>query len=191
MKNLSQQEAPTNSKSKSNTTVPPRLIYRKSDSGSKKVPKLSRTLKRRPVFKDFEQSDIKYLWAAYKLGKTALPEGIPATEFENYILQVMGNEYEFGWVFGNHLGFVFGSVAGPLVLIRDMTWLKASPREKIEHMVNFFNILRKEMKFIFYSTDKDKDFYVHVAKHGIIRRIGQLNDLGETLTLWESRCQAQ
>lgn len=128
------------------------------------------------------------------MGLTAFPEGLDAKEFDNHLDNIVDMEYDFGWTLIDKkpIGFVFGSVAGPLVLLRDTTWMPtASPRNKIEHIVHLLNDLRKQMKIIFYSTEKDKDYYVHVAKHGITRRVGKLEDMGEHLTLWETRWQAQ
>lgn len=171
------------------------MISRKSASAYTKLPRLSRTLKRKPVFRDFNEDDIKYLWVAYKRGDVKFPKDLTPPQFDQLVIDTLDNQYEFGWAFLHDekpVGFVFGSVSGPFVLLRDVTWLPtASPRNKMEHIVNLANVLRKSMKLIFTSTEKDKDFYTHVARHGITRRVGHINDLGETLALWESRCQVE
>lgn len=176
-------------------TVQPNSTSKKSDSGYTKLPRLSRTLKRRPVYRDFEEGDLKYLWVAYKKGLMDIKEDLSPKDFDEAMINIVDSEYEFGWTFmegKTPVGFAFGSVAGPLVLLRDLTWLpNASNRNKIEHIVNLLNDMRKRMKIIFYSKENDKDYYAYIARHGIIRRVGHLHDMGETLSLWETRWQVR
>lgn len=167
------------------------MTSKKSDSDYKKRPRLSRTLKRRPKYRDFIEDDLKYLWVAYKLGRTGLPENLDPKEFDEYAVNLMLTEFEYGWTFihnGKPIGFIFGDKAGPMTLLGDVIWLNdVSSRMKLEHIVNFLNDKRKIMKIIFYCTDEWKQFYLHIARHGITKRIGRINDMTEPLTLWETR----
>ena len=49
--------------------------------------------------------------------------------------------------------------------------------------------MRKERLLIWESKKKDRDFYEHVAKYGIIRRIGHFEGLvkDEPVILWQTR----
>ena len=169
-------------------------ISKKSVSGSKPPPRLSRTLKRNPKFRDFIGDDLKYLWVAYKKGDTTLPKDMSPKEFDIYTVNMMLSEYEFGWTFienNTPIGFIFGIKAGPLVLVGDVIWLPmATERNKVEHIVNYINVIRRQMKIIFYTSEKWKKFYLYVAKLGITKRIGNIQDMSEPLTLWESRWAA-
>jgi len=78
------------------------------------------------------------------------------------------------------VGAVFGKYMGPFLLLADAKWLNwATDRNKIESIVDLLNELRKETLVIFYSNMQDKNFYMHVVKHGIARRIGSIDDLYE------------
>lgn len=155
---------------------------KKSASDLKKPPKLKRTLKRDPVFREINADDLRYLWVTYKLGELKLPEGLEPKEFNETVLSVLEQNYDYGWAFvkkGKPIGFLFGSIAHGMTFLSDAVWIKATPRNKLESIVNICNTLRKGMKFIFICDQKDKDFYVHVAKHGIIRRVGHINDISD------------
>lgn len=166
-------------------------ISKKSASDLKKQPKLKRTLRRNPVFREINSEDLRYLWAAYKLGELKLPENLEPKEFNETVLAILERNYDYGWAFesnGKPVGFLFGSVTQGITFLSDAIWIKATPRNKIENIVNIFNSLRKVMKFIFICDQQNKDFYVHVAKHGIIRRVGQINDISDyPMVQFESR----
>ena len=163
-------------------TAKNRSISKKSASGLKKPPKLKRTLRRSPVFREIDSNDLRYLWVAYKLGELKLPEGLEPKEFDETVLTILDTNYDYGWALlekGKPIGFLFGSIAGGITFLSDAVWIKASSRSRIEHIVNIANILRKAMKFIFLCEEKDNHFYVHVAKHGIIRRVGHIHDISD------------
>jgi len=172
-------------------TAKKRSTYKKSASDLKKPPRLKRTLKRDPVFREINSDDLRYLWVTYKLGELKLPEGLEPNEFNETVLTILNQNYDYAWAFikkGKPIGFLFGSIAHGMTFLSDAVWIKASPRNKIENIVNICNILRKVMKFIFICSEKDKDFYVHIAKHGIIRRVGHINDISDhPMIQFESR----
>ena len=76
------------------------------------------------------------------------------------------------------VGILTGIYAGPMVLLGDASWFPwASDRNKLESMVNIFNELRKQFLGIFYCALSDKKFYEHIARHGIIKRIGHIDGI--------------
>ena len=78
------------------------------------------------------------------------------------------------------IGVVGGRFVGPFLFIGSMNWFKwASKRNIYESVVNTLNELRKNYIVLFHSNMEDKDFYVNVAKHGIIRRVGTVHDVYE------------
>lgn len=166
------------------------MISKKSDSG--RLPRLNRTLKRNPQVRDLTGDDLKYLWVAYKQGSLPLQEGLTPQEFDDAAIDALLSIYNFGWTFlkdNKPIGFTFASSVGPFLFLGDAIWLpNASPRNKIEHATNLLNILRKETKAMFTCEQKDNDYYLHIARHGIIRRVGHITGMDKPMILWESKC---
>lgn len=160
----------------------------KSDSGSR--PRLKRTLKRKVEIRDFTEEDIKFLWVAYKKGTLEAQEGLSAQEFHESVVETMLANFDYAWVIecqGKVVGVLTGINSGLFVLVGTMIWMPwASPRNKIEGIVKYLVVIRKKVMVLFHAKPVDKDFYIHIAKHGIIRRIGTLHDMGpEPLALFQ------
>jgi len=88
------------------------------------------------------------------------------------------------------VGVVGGRFTGPLLFLGSMIWFPwASKRNIYESVVNTLNELRKEYLILFHSSMEDKEFYVNVARHGIIRRVGTVHDVYEDgpAALFETR----
>lgn len=160
-------------------------------------PRLSRTLKRWVEFRPIEDEDIRYLWAAYKKNTFDgyVKKDLTAKEFKIEITELMLNSYSGVYVClaNTKQGFVpvgVIPVAGIYLgwMIGDVRWFPwASTRNIIESFVNFINEMKKEVYLLGYCSDKDKDFFVYMAKHGIIRRVGSINPKDKHLKLFESR----
>ena len=76
------------------------------------------------------------------------------------------------------VGLFSGKFNGPMLFIGSAVWFKwASSRNKIECAVHALNELRKEYIVLLHSNMKDKEFYVNIAKHGVIRRVGTIYDV--------------
>lgn len=168
------------SKQKTNSPSP------KSDSDSKSHPKyrLRTTLKRKPTFHELNEGDIKYLWAAYKLGTFGTVKDITPDEFKADLAYHLGHfDIAFSLVADTKkgripVGVVGGRFNGPLLFLGSMTWFPwTSKRNIYESVVNTLNELRKKYIILFHSNMDDKDFYVNVARHGIIRRVGTVHDV--------------
>ena len=46
----------------------------------------------------------------------------------------------------------------------------ATPREKLETIVNFLNEIRRQVSTFIFSSEKDTPFFNHICKYGILRR---------------------
>ncbi|MFQ5493646.1 MAG: hypothetical protein ACE5DX_05825 [Candidatus Dojkabacteria bacterium] len=78
------------------------------------------------------------------------------------------------------IGSISGINSGPFLILGDTTWFYwASQRNIYESTVNFFNEIRKTVLALFYANLANKSFYEHIAKHGIIRRVGTIYNLYE------------
>jgi hypothetical protein len=174
----------------------------KSESSSKPHPKyrLKKTLKRKPTYRDLGEDDLKYLWALYKKGGLGVMEdGLDPQGFDEAIRNYLTSVYDHGWVLEAQtkkgrmpVGVVFGLVTGKLTIIGDMLWFPwASWRNKAESAVGFINHARKDHLLLFWTPKDDvrkRKFLEYIAKHGIAKRVGTLDDLtDEPLALFQSR----
>jgi len=170
----------------------------KSDSGSKLLPRhrLKRTLKRKPEFHEISEGDLKYLWAAYKLGSFGEAKDITQEEFNawvsgyldetdrTYILVAETNKGKIP------VGMLSGRFNGPLFFVWNAAWFKwATNRNKYETVVNALNELRKDYVVIMHNHMDDKKFYEIIAKHGVTRQVGRLFDVYDDCPAqeWQTR----
>lgn len=146
---------------------------------------------------------MRYLWAAYVKGAfkqndfVNVATGLNEVEFSNYIRGIIFSAYNNGWVLeAKHndkyipMGIVFSVSTGPFNLIGDMTWFPwATNRNRIESAVHFINEARKDRLIVWYSHPEDSDFYVHIARHGISKRVGSIDGLyeGEQARFWQAK----
>jgi len=167
-----------------------------SDSKSRVKYRLKRTLRRKPKFHEIEQADVKYIWAAYKLGSFGEQTDITQEEFNLRLFQTI-EETDRTYIFvapTNNgtipVGMVSGTFNGPIFFVGNALWFKwASDRNKLESAVHFLNELRKEYVVVIHNHMDDKQFYEVVAKHGVIRRVGRLYDVFEDCPaqIWQTR----
>jgi len=128
--------------------------------------------------------DRKYVWAAYKLGTFGPDISADTKVFTkqlNEFLALHNIEYIVESVTPKGripVGMIGGKFMGPILYLGDMTWFPwASDRNKMECMTNILNELRKHYIVMFYCSMDDKNFYINIAKHGVIRRVGTIYDL--------------
>ena len=144
-------------------------------------------------FRDFADQDIKYLWAAEKYnGHEINPE-----EFKEAIYERFNESYDFAWTIEANtkngyrpIGVIFGLHSGPFILLGDMTWFPwSSKRNIIEGTTNFINAMKKDFLLLGYTNLKDKKFFEHIARHGILKRVGTIDGLykDEPAALFQSR----
>jgi len=141
----------------------------------------------------YEEGDIKYFWASEKhSGNETDPE-----DFAERLKATLFSYYDVGFTMEAltpkgrlPVGAVFGKYVGPFLWLGATKWLGwASERNKIESAVNLLNELRKDGLVMLYSNMADKDFYTHISKHGVIRRVGTIHDLieDEPVALFQTR----
>ena len=134
--------------------------------------------------------DIKYLWAGYKKGvfDDIFKEGLSAKTFSEVAVEYVLSAYTHSWILGEKpVGVVFGVNLGPFIYLGTMKWFPwTTNRQKIENAVGFLNEIRKELFCVWDCNEEDKRFYEHIARHGIIRRVGTLHGLNHA-KLWETR----
>lgn len=164
-------------------------------SVSKRRPKyrLYRTLGRKVSFRDFKDEDIKYLWAAEKFnGHEVDPE-----EFKESIREHFLSNYDYAWIVEattksgfRPIGVIFGLHCGTFLMLGDMTWFPwASKRNIIEGTTSFINKMRKEYLLLMYTNIEDKKFAEHIARHGILKRVGTIDGIykDKPAALFQSR----
>lgn len=169
------------SKSKQSLTVKRTSQSQKSDSASRS---LSRTLKRKPQFWEMTDKDLRWTYAAYKLGAfgpitSKSPEQFNQ-EFQDRVMLhdvvfMMQSVTEKGRI---PVGITLGKFMGPILFLGDTTWFPwASSRNKMECATHVLNELRREYIVMLFCDWNEKEFYVNIAKHGVIRRVGKICDL--------------
>lgn len=156
-------------------------LSQKSESSSKPLPRLSRTLKRKPSIRLITKDDFKYIWASYRLSqkdhegldkfKLALDSYLSSRD----IIWILESVTSKGRI---PVGYLSGEFVGPMLHLDEVQWFNwASKRNKVECSVAGLNEIRKTYVALFLSPMKDKEFFVHIARHGIIRRVGTINDV--------------
>lgn len=151
--------------------------------------RLSRTLKRFVEFRPMEDEHLRYAYAAYKKGgldallAPFTEHDMTPPEFRDAFINHAQLYYDDIWVFyANSLrreyepvGFVGTSrtkVRQPVFIVDTIWFPWASPRNRVESMVNWLNERRKEDIVTEYAQMKDKAFFEHICRHGIMRRVG-------------------
>ena len=174
----------------------------KSDSDSVRPAnkwRLRKTLRRRNTdLRQIEPDDMRYLWAAYKLGKLsglALPEGMSADEFAGSADQKLSQHCQMGWTMladDKVVGFVFGAHSPfnafiEILLVIWMPW--ASKRTIIESTIGFISHMRNKHNFMGCATPENKRLYEVAAMHGLVCRIGTSYIVipGKATAIFESR----
>lgn len=142
--------------------------------------------------RDFVEDDIKFMYVAYKKGTLAAQAGLSPAEFHNSMIDWMLKHYDYAWTIakdGKPIGVVSAINCGTFAMLGDVTWMPwASARNKIEGCARIFVELRKRLFFMFHADRKNRDFYVHMAKMGLVRRVGTIHEMAdEPLALFQSR----
>lgn len=169
----------------------------------KKKWRLSKTLSRRVEVRPIEDDDVRYVWAAYRLGSADLnkifPEGMSAAdfkfEFEKFILANMSGawtvlaETKKGY---RPVAIVTGHAIPLFMFLSGIVWFPwASKRNLIEGVVAICKELGKQFPLLGFVPEENKKVWETAAIHGVAHRIGTSHRTGEKMTVWESRTNVQ
>ena len=169
----------------------------KSGSGSLAVkPKITRTLRRGGHVEEINADHMKWLFAAYRKGAFDwFPEGLDPKGFDEKFFSEF--ETHGGVILFDAKDQPFGYVAvamhpqSPRIIEPHVFWFPwASVRNKIEGAVRFISEAGKQYKVMIYTSLEDKELYVHVARHGLLRRVGTVHDYfheNQKLAVFESK----
>jgi hypothetical protein len=163
-----------------------------SDRRPKKY-RLSRTLKRFVEFRPMDDEHVRYVYAAYRKGaldglSVDFKPEMPAPAFKEAFYGHVARMYDDAWVLYatsqrgayepvGYVAVTTTKVAQPL-FIADTIWFPwASSRNRIESMVNWINEMRRDNLITEYAQMKDKRFFEHICRHGIMRRVGTKHGL--------------
>lgn len=158
------------------------------DSGLRDKWRLKRTLRRSVDCRPIENDDIKYAFAAYRLGALAplgdafTDAGMTADEFKTAFEKTVMERFHGVWtLFAKTkrgfipVGLVFAAWERnrPFMTIDGMIWFPwSSARNKVEAIVNYLNVVRAQMSMVFYVLPEHKRLYEVCAMHGVVRRVG-------------------
>ena len=170
-----------NSKSRQQSSKKQTSQSTKSASDSRS---LTRTLRRKPRFWEFGPEDRKFLYAAYKQKAFGEFTNSGPREFDKQLDDYLAL-HEIAFIVESKtkegqipVGMIVGKFMGPILFLGDTTWFPwASSRNKMETITHLLNELRKRYIVMFFCEQKDKEFYLNIAKQGIIRRLGTIYDL--------------
>lgn len=138
-----------------------------------------------------DPDDLKFLYAAWKLGNTPL-SAIQASTPEEFIDRFTvhsAQRYHVAYTMvatppGKNtmpVGVVFGirPFYGHSVLwIGDFIWFPwASARNKLEAAVHFLNQMRKDHCIVGFCEPVAINFFEHICRYGVLRRAGTVFDM--------------
>lgn len=140
-----------------------------------------------------DDDDVKYLYASWRLGKFA-PEGLSIeSETPEAFTETFGayiaERFQVAYTIiakapGKDVmpvGIVFGITPyrDKNVVLADLVyWFPwASPRNKIEGAVHFFNQMRRDWVVLGIFDMSDVPFLDHICRYGVMRRVGTIFDL--------------
>lgn len=138
-----------------------------------------------------DNDDVKYLYAAWKLGGTPL-QTITADSpeaFEEKFTEHAALRYNVAYTLiaappgrtPMPVGVVFGisPFYGEKVLwVGDFIWFSwASKRNKLEAAVHFLNQMRKEVTILGFAEPIAIPFFEHICRYGVLRRAGTVFDM--------------
>ena len=177
------------------------------------VPKnwrLKKTLTRRLEFRPIEAEDVKYAYAAYKMGALkdmAAPFdelGMSADEFNIAFQTIVLIRYHGAWTLfaetkkgflpvGMVLAFHSHSdpALSPFMIVGDIVWFPwARARNKIEAAVHFFKTIGPTIPMVDYAHgETNRKFFEMICQHGVMRRVGTTFNVikGEPVAVFETR----
>ncbi len=140
------------------------------------------------------EEDFKWFWAAYKKGtwEGVMEDDLSQIEFVEFMLNQFSEASDLYTIYFEKkviglvivTGRIFGSTRYVRPFINWFPW--ATNRNKLEGAVKTILELRKSLPVLVdVGTDLSK-FVTHIAKYGILRRVGKLDQSDEQVFLLES-----
>lgn len=138
-----------------------------------------------------DADDLKFLYAAWKLGNTPLTNIQAATpeEFIERFTEHSALRYHVAYTMiatppGREtmpVGVVFGIkpfYGYDVMWTGDFIWFPwASARNKLEAAVHFLNQMRKTTTIVGFCEPAAIDFFEHICRYGVLRRAGTVFDM--------------
>jgi hypothetical protein len=164
--------------------------------------RISKVLARQQGYRPIEDEDVRYAFAAYRVGGlTAFPEGLDAETFKVEFKKLILSRYDAAWVLfaetkkgfwpvGLATGFWPHPAVETFLIFNNFVWFPwASPRNKIEAATNFFDKARYDVPMIGFAGERDKEFFALIAKLGVLRRVGTVAGIfgDEPSSVWQTR----
>lgn len=162
--------------------------------------RLSRLLKTEITFREPGPEDLKWLWAAYKMGDfdDAI---VPDIEQEDFAatLETLLLRYDWGTIAVAKIPGKDEPVPVGLFVVQGedrvvsphVRWFSwAKPRVRLAGAAKFLIELKKDAIGLIYAEYKDKRFFEQLCKYGIIRRVGTMHNFygeGQRAALFETR----
>lgn len=148
-------------------------------SRSRSIPR-KRVLRRDPTFRPIEETDlIGCVYVAYRAGAFKEEEGLTEQEFadryvndvlkwdEIYVLEALRPD---GHV--RPVGLMVVGISDHRMIPHVQWFPWASKRNKIETVLKFLNEMRKKWGVLVVADPDSVNFFNHICKTGILRRIG-------------------
>lgn len=167
---------------------------------SSSKPRLKRLLKTKITFKEPGAEDLRWLWAAYKMGDfdDGIIEGIDQADFAETMTELL-SRYTWGSIAMAKIpgkeelvpvGLFVVEGEGRIVMphVRWFSWAK--PRVRLAGAASFLIELKKDVIGIVYAKMNEKRFFEQLCRYGIIRRVGHIHnffDENETAVLFQTR----
>lgn len=151
------------------------------NSGSGTISRDSRRLlKRGPRIRQLNDSDWRWLWAAYEMGlwRELIDSDLPIQAFRERMFEIVG-AVPYDWIIearGNE-----GLRPVGLILAKDwasgrgiephIDWFPwATPRNKFEGIATFLREVGKRLKIIVYTDAASEEFYIRMTRYRILRK---------------------
>lgn len=153
------------------------LPSRKSGSDTIKRPNL---LSRKPIVRQMTVSDMRWLWAAYKLGafRELTDSGLSQDGFMELFAEIL-EEAEFDWMLESRgkegprpVGFILGT---PMAAGRGIEpfvfWFPwATTRNQLEAAAAFLKVVSRYVKIFVFAEESSAKFWNKLIHRGLIRR---------------------
>lgn len=139
-----------------------------------------------------DDSDLPYVWGAYKMGHYDWPPGLDVEGMKGEVARLLGqcDEAYTAVIDGRPAGIALATFAGRR-MEPHVDWFPwATKRNKVECAIRFFIEMRKDYKVLIFATAADQGFFDVMCRYGVIRRVGTLHKYGDDLSdakLYESR----